>query len=122
VVDDNDFNIYTLSLMLRTNFSLGSEKAYNGQQGLDKFVEMRNKSKDRKMIIFMDISMPVMDGFECTKLIREHEETHQLPPCCIIGVSAHSVSETKKEGLEAGMNDLVLKPISSEAVKGLLDS
>mmetsp|Transcript_16840 Transcript_16840/g.16092 ORF Transcript_16840/g.16092 Transcript_16840/m.16092 type:complete len:111 (-) Transcript_16840:49-381(-) len=108
--------------MLRTNFSLGSEKAYNGQQGLDKFVEMRNKSKDRKMIIFMDISMPVMDGFECTKLIRDHEKDSNLPQSYIIGLSAHNSSEMMAKGKESGMNEFMMKPVKVGDIRMILNS
>jgi len=70
----------------------------------------------------MDIQMPFMDGYECTKLIREYESTNNLPPSYIIGLSAYKSEEAKESGKESGMNDFILKPVSVEAVKTILNT
>ncbi len=59
-------------------------------------------------VIFMDIQMPVLDGMETTRVIRQHPLWQHIP---IIALSAHVLSEERDRALEAGMNDYVTKPL-----------
>lgn len=84
--------------------------AYNGQDAV-------NLTKRQKPdIILMDIKMPIMDGIEATKLIREYEDgsIRKMP---IIALTA----ETEKEGvlnyIELGMNEIIAKPTKVEILK-----
>ncbi len=66
-------------------------------------------------MILMDIHMPVMDGFEATRLIREREKGRQPVP--IIAMTALAMQGDRERCLEAGMNDYIAKPIQSEALR-----
>ncbi|WP_045858352.1 response regulator [Teredinibacter purpureus] len=61
-------------------------------------------------LIIMDVEMPGLDGFETTRLIREWLGSHWVP---IIFVTAHNQEESLREGIEAGGDDYLIKPVSS---------
>ena len=70
-VDDNPFNLVPLTMLLKNKLQLECETANNGAQAVEKFTENRNKSIDCNCgkgikIIFMDINMPIMDGYQAT--------------------------------------------------------
>ena len=57
-------------------------------------------------LIFMDISMPIMDGYQSTLAIREFEKAYSIGnPVYIVGLSAHSTGVYKKKSFAVGMND-----------------
>ena len=60
-------------------------------------------------IVLMDVQMPVMDGFEATKAIREIEKYAKLP---IIAMTADAMAKDQDKCLAAGMNDYIAKPIN----------
>lgn len=67
---------------------------------------------DRNFVmIFMDCQMPVMDGFEATKLLREIEKKDNLTPLIIIALTANTMKGDKEKCIEAGMNDYLGKPV-----------
>jgi CheY-like chemotaxis protein len=67
-------------------------------------------------LIMMDVSMPVMNGHQATKLIREKEQGqgHRVP---VIGVTAHALESDRELCLDAGMDDYMSKPISPELLE-----
>ena len=69
-------------------------------------------------IVLMDLQMPEMDGFEATRAIRADGRFARLP---IIGLTAHAMAEERQRCLDAGMNDYVAKPISSERIREAMD-
>jgi signal transduction histidine kinase/CheY-like chemotaxis protein len=71
--------------------------------------------KQKYDVIFMDLLMPEMDGYQATELIRE--AGHTLP---IVAMSADETDETRKAAFEAGMNDYLMKPTRVESIKHLL--
>jgi len=91
------------------NIGYEIEIAKNGLEA----VELAEKQKFD--VIFMDLLMPEMDGYQATEQIRE--AGHTLP---IIAMSADETDETRKAAFEAGMNDYVMKPARVEGVKQLL--
>ncbi|HEX20606.1 MAG TPA: response regulator [Acidiferrobacteraceae bacterium] len=101
VVEDNDMNRDMLSRRLsRKGFDVIS--AVDGQQGISLAVE---ESPD---LILMDMSLPVMDGWEATRLLKAKEQTRDIP---IIGLSAHAMSGDKEKALNAGCDDYETKPV-----------
>ncbi|MBF0337409.1 MAG: response regulator [Nitrospirae bacterium] len=69
-------------------------------------------SKRHYDILFMDIQMPEMDGFEATRAIRQAEGKHFDPQIPIIAMTAHAMKGDKERCLDAGMNGYISKPIS----------
>lgn len=104
VVEDNLINQkITKSFLVRMNHTVSIVK--NGKEAVDIF------EKEYFDCILMDIQMPVMDGIQATKLIREKEKIKKtnIP---IIAVSANLLVEEETKVIEAGMNDFIPKPIN----------
>lgn len=101
VVEDTELNIDLITQILEDEYNLIF--ARDGAQG----VEMaRQYNPD---LVLMDISLPIMDGYEAIRRIREAHKT--IP---IIGLSAHAMSGHEQSALEAGCNDYLTKPINDE--------
>ncbi len=84
------------------------EFADNGKIALEKFQGAKYD------IILMDLQMPIMDGIEATKRIREIEKTNIKQPVKIIAMTASALPEDKYICFEAGMNDYISKPFRRE--------
>ncbi|MGM0509347.1 MAG: response regulator, partial [Fusobacteriota bacterium] len=69
-------------------------------------------------VIFMDIQMPIMNGFEATKKIKEMDERKDIP---IIAMTAHATEEDRKLCLRKGMDDYISKPIKSEDISKVIE-
>ena len=72
-------------------------------------------------IIFMDMQMPIMDGVEATKKIREIEKELNEYPTIIIAMTANATLEDRKICLQAGMNDFITKPISLNILNNIIE-
>ncbi|HYW34741.1 MAG TPA: response regulator transcription factor [Balneolaceae bacterium] len=82
-------------------------KAKDGQEGIDM---ARQHSPD---LILLDIMMPVMDGMEAVKIIRDDEKLRPIP---VIFLTARGDEETEVEGLDKGGDDYISKPISTKTL------
>ena len=112
LVDDNPANLQLASELLR-GLNTQVVQASNGLQAID-------ACKQQKFdVIFMDIQMPGMDGFQTTKRIRELEKDTQRTP--IIALTAHSLTEQKAELLIAGMDDCISKPVSENQLAHIVN-
>lgn len=112
VVDDIEANRLVLVKILS---SLGAhcDEACNGQEALDKFMNASSGDYD---LIFMDVQMPVLDGYAATKAIRNsnHPSAKTLP---IIAMTANAFVEDIRAAIEAGMNAHIAKPIHLDKLK-----
>ena len=115
LVEDNDFNAeVAMTLLDGENYNI--KRASNGAECLDMVKESLNPDADSFDIIFMDIQMPVLNGYETTKELRNFEDSrvNKLP---IIAMTADAFEEDKQKALAAGMNDHISKPIDVEKIK-----
>ena len=101
LVEDNEDNRDMLSRRLeRKDFIVAL--AVDGQDGV-------NKAKEELPdIILMDMSLPVMDGWEATKALKASPETENIP---IIALTAHAMSSDREKAIEAGCDDYDTKPV-----------
>jgi signal transduction histidine kinase/ActR/RegA family two-component response regulator len=106
VVEDNAVNQKVAEAMLE---SLGCTVllANNGLEGF----EMYKKHCQQLDFVLMDCEMPVMDGFDCTRNIRQHETDTQLENIRIVALTAHALPVNKELCLKSGMNSVLTKPI-----------
>jgi signal transduction histidine kinase/CheY-like chemotaxis protein len=112
VIEDNVINQHILSEML---IRQGAEVdlAANGELGL---AAIKEKDYD---IIFMDCLMPIMNGFECTRIIRQMELGTNVRRR-IIATTANAMSGDQEDCIRCGMDEYVAKPITTEALLGLV--
>ena len=108
LVEDNEMNRDMLSRRLARN---GFEvvMAVDGEQGV---VMARSERPD---LILMDMSLPVLDGWEATRRVRAGEVTAAIP---IIALTAHAMSGDREKAIEAGCNDYDTKPIEMPRLLG----
>lgn len=104
VAEDNPMNVYVMKQFMQ-KWGVNMETAANGLEVLQKLNE------NHFDLILMDIHMPLMDGMEATKKIRVQPEYQSLP---IIAITATAEDEVRKEILQAGMNDYVMKPFKPD--------
>jgi len=102
VVDDNEFNREIASELLRMGRA-SVDTANDGEHAL------RSLAEHRYDLVFMDVQMPVMDGYAATRAIRLDDQN--LP---IVALTAHAMKEERDRVLAAGMNDLLTKPIDHQ--------
>ena len=72
-------------------------------------------------LILMDISMPVMDGFTATELIRNLEEKNKWGRCAVIALTGVGDAEAKKRAFLAGVDDFMTKPVSMAKLGGIIN-
>ncbi len=107
LVDDHKAHQFLVMAYLK-NYSCSIDIAENGQQGVEKF-----ESKDYDLVL-MDMQMPVMNGFEATRRMREIEISRGKKPVAIIAVTAHCLSNDREKTFEAGCTAHLTKPIEKE--------
>ena len=107
VAEDNPVNQQVICAML-DGVGFSHQLAKNGAEAVEMFYETRPR------LVLMDISMPLLDGLEATRKIRQIENVMEIEvePVPIIGVSAHAINDDRERCLGAGMNDYIAKPIS----------
>lgn len=71
-------------------------------------------------LVLMDCEMPVMDGFDASRAIRQIERDADLPSCPIVALTAHVLAEQRQAMQDAGMNHFVGKPVRKKALQALL--
>jgi two-component system cell cycle response regulator DivK len=100
-VEDNDDNIYMLKQRLeRKGFEV--LVAHDGRAGVE---AAREHMPD---LILLDLGLPVLDGWEAARLLKQDERTRAIP---IIALSAHAMAGDRAAALEAGCNDYGTKPV-----------
>jgi signal transduction histidine kinase/DNA-binding response OmpR family regulator len=115
VAEDNDVNQLVIRHMLpASEFDLRIAK--NGREAVDAF-----KSGVKFDIVFMDVSMPEMDGYAAARAIRRHEEECERPRTPIVCLTAHVLASDVEMSVEAGMDDFLAKPISQERLRAVIN-
>ena len=115
VVEDNPVNQRVATAML-SRLGFQTDSASNGEEALEK-VTTNHTGYD---IILMDCQMPVMDGYEATRYIREWEQSNGQTGTPIIALTADVLPGTEKSCLDSGMNDYLAKPVRKENLRDVL--
>ena len=105
IVDDDQINQKVLGTHLMNRYSLSY--ADNGREAIEAV------ERDRPDLILLDIMMPVMDGWEVCRILREKYDEVLLP---IIIITARNAEADRKEGLRLGANDYLTKPINKDVL------
>ena len=109
LAEDNELNMEITEFVLQ-NEGADLTKAWDGQEAVELF---RNSEPGEFDVILMDIMMPVMNGYEATKMIRslDREDAKEVP---IIAMTANAFTEDRIRAKEAGMDEHVAKPVDGE--------
>ena len=106
LVEDNEMNRDMLSRrLIRKGYEV--MMAVDGEQGVDDGAAAR-----RPDLILMDMSLPVMDGWEATRQVKAADATQHIP---VIALTAHAMAGDREKALEAGCDDYDTKPVESAA-------
>jgi signal transduction histidine kinase/CheY-like chemotaxis protein len=104
VVEDNEINQQLLKILLK-QLGVNVVQAYNGKEGIELIAQQRPD------LIIMDIHMPVMDGMEAIRKIRDVKAFNQIPIVCL---TADAFTNQQKEAIALGANDYLTKPIEMD--------
>jgi two-component system, cell cycle response regulator DivK len=111
LVEDNEMNRDMLSRrLIRRGFEVIF--AVDGQQGVDL------AKSERPDIILMDMSLPVIDGWESTRRVKADDATRRVP---VIGLTAHAMSGDREKAIEAGCDDYDTKPVELDRLIGKIE-
>ena len=111
LVEDNEMNRDMLSRRLIRN---GHEVfiAIDGQQGTDMAMSQLPD------LILMDMSLPVIDGWEATRRVKANDATRKIP---VIALTAHAMAGDREKAMEAGCDDYETKPIEITSLIGKME-
>ena len=110
LVEDNDINRDMMVRRLqRRGYAMVS--AVDGQQGVDM------ARSERPDLILMDMSLPVLDGWEATRRIKNDPSTRTIP---VIGLTAHAMVGDRDQAINAGCDEYATKPVEFEKLVELM--
>jgi CheY-like chemotaxis protein len=112
ITEDEEVNFFYLQALLKKT-SARIIRAKNGQEA----VEIITRNNHRIDLILMDINMPVMDGYEATKMIKSSH-----PHIPIVAQTAYTFSEDREKCMRAGFNEYLAKPIRRSVLLDLLNN
>jgi CheY-like chemotaxis protein/PAS domain-containing protein len=115
LVDDSLNNRLLFSLFLRDTQHRITE-AHDGQEGVEAF------RRGRFDVIFMDMEMPLMDGYQATRIIRAIEADSGRMPTPIVGMTSYALPEFRRQCILSGCTDFLSKPFSKIALFAILDA
>jgi two-component system, cell cycle response regulator DivK len=111
LVEDNEMNRDMLSRrLIRRGFQVLF--AMDGQQGIDL------ARSERPDVILMDMSLPIVDGWEASRRLKADDATRSVP---VIGLTAHAMSGDREKAIEAGCDDYDTKPVELERLIGKIE-
>jgi CheY-like chemotaxis protein len=115
LVEDNSLNT-EIACELLSGLEVETENVYNGKEAVEKLTKMPKGYYD---MIFMDIQMPVMNGYEAAEKIRSsgREDLKEIP---IIAMTADAFADDVKRSRQSGMNGHISKPIDIEKLEEAL--
>ena len=111
-VEDNDDNVYVLkSRLARAGFSV--LVAQDGAQAVTM------AAAEQPDLILMDLSLPVLDGWEATRRIKAAPETRHIP---VIALTAHAMAGDREKAMAAGCDDFDTKPVEMPRLLGKIQA
>lgn len=118
VAEDNPTSQIILSEILK-RFPVTVDICSNGREAEQAF-NARMMQGQPYQLVFMDCEMPLQDGFETSKNIRELERQQKIPASMIVALTAHNESSYRERSLAAGMDNFLTKPVSIDQIRRCL--
>ena len=103
VVEDVDMNRELMVQLLEDRYEV--IEAVNGQDGVEA------AERERPELILMDLSLPVMNGWEATRRLKANPELKSIP---VIALTAHAMKGDRETALAAGCDDYLVKPLDED--------
>jgi len=119
IVDDEIFNIVVIENFCKS-LGIATEKAFNGQEALDKLRACAQDGLPSIKMVFMDVNMPIMDGYQATSHIKEMISQGEIEDLEIVGVTAYVARDKIVKGFKSGMSEIVNKPLSKTVLSDVL--
>ena len=122
IIDDEEFCLNAMRnnlLFLKIDVDYQVNFCMNGQEALN-LIKMANDAGIFYKVIFSDFNMPVMDGLETVVKVREMFRDSPFKPN-YVGITGYATSKYLDKGLEAGMDEVVSKPLYVDTLRALLD-
>lgn len=123
VVDDDPFNTMIICRFLeKVELPLVITKATNGEEALELFKVHNKKIESQKPfhLIFMDCQMPLMNGYEASKNIKDCIKQGDYENCIVIAITAYNIQDEEEKCFLSGMDAIMMKPISEWEFKQLM--
>ena len=108
-VEDNDDNLYMLTLRFESLDGYQIDSAGDGAAGVAKAIA------EPPDLILMDLNLPVIDGWEAIRQLKANEKTRTIP---VIALTAHAMAGDRERALAAGADDFDTKPVSFDRLVG----
>ena len=110
VVEDVDFNRDLVVQLLEVKYQV--IEAVNGKEGVE------IAERERPELILMDLSLPIMDGWEATQLLKANADLCSIP---VIALTAHAMKGDEEKALAAGCDDYLAKPIDEDELMATIE-
>ena len=111
IVEDNEMNRDMLSRRL-TKRGYEIVMAFDGEEGVKK------ATSENPDIILMDVSLPVIDGYDATKQIKSNDNTKHIP---VVALTAHAMEDDKNKAFDAGCDGFETKPVNMESLLATIE-
>ena len=112
LVEDNEMNRDMLSRrLIKREYSVVI--ATDGQAGIDMALF------EKPDIILMDLSLPVIDGWEATRMLKSHGDTRHIP---VIALTAHAMAGDREKAIASGADDYDTKPVDFKRLLGKIET
>ncbi|CAD8176818.1 unnamed protein product [Paramecium octaurelia] len=124
IVDDEYYNIRCLKLIMQ-KYGVKCDHAFNGQESLAQISQKKENpcqhcNNQHYLLIFLDINMPIMDGFQTIKLIKTQIQTEEIKRVYCIATTGLCDLQTKQKCYENGMDYFMTKPLNQGLLKEIL--
>jgi len=119
IVDDNPFNLVVAEQLVASH-GYRVATVLSGQSAIEA-VKEGTKNGDYVRLIFMDCQMPVMDGFEASRALKEMMLKKEIPDIPIVALTANSSDSDKKKSIRSGMCHHLMKPLKDSELRGVLN-
>ncbi|GBF62082.1 autoinducer 2 sensor kinase/phosphatase [Trichophyton mentagrophytes] len=118
IAEDNPIN-QKIAVSFVHHLGLSSEVYSDGEQAVE---ALRQRSRDGKPfhVVLMDVQMPVLDGCDATRKIRQDPDPN-VNEVLVIAMTASAIEGDREKCIDAGMNNYLAKPVRSDVLKGMLD-
>jgi CheY-like chemotaxis protein len=110
VVEDVDFNRDLIVQILEDKYQV--TEAVNGKEGIEV------AERERPELILMDLSLPIMDGWEATRRLKANADLRLIP---VIALTAHAMKGDEEKALAAGCDDYLAKPINEDELMAKIE-